>query len=621
MWKPRVLKIALFAIALAVALDAAALPDRSKLLDEAEQMRKTDKPRSRAILDEVNRSLATSPDPLVYAHAQLLECTWADEPAVAFKAVEAGLAAAQRAGSLKLRAQLIACRANALQYADRVTEAERDYFEAAKLASQVGDSSTVADARMNGGYLQYTRGAMADALANLQYAYRIDEQTGREPQRLVALTIIANIYADAKVAQYDRAIEYYKQLLAAYEKRGDQGDIADTLYNIGGTYETKGDLVAAELHYRRALATFISLDRPVDIAFTRRSLGSCLTKLGKPEEALKQLDEALRYYETEDAEQDVAMARQYRGIALRRMKRSEESLRDLAVARAYFEREKNPRFLERNAAEMALAYAQLGNWREAYEAMRRYADITTELAASRRDEASSRLRVEFDAAKKEQENRALARENALRGEALREAERGRRLQRIVIALTALLAAALALLFWRQIADTRRMRVMALTDELTRLPNRRHILALAEEAFASAKDSSSPLATIAFDIDRFKRINDTWGHHAGDVILSGVARTCRFTLRPGDAIGRTGGEEFLVILRDTNAAQAIEIAERLRAAVERTDFSSVEPGLRVTISLGVVTLSQHDSFDAMAKDADELLYRAKEGGRNRVETAA
>src|SRR6185369_9794974 len=101
----------------------------------------------------------------------------------------------------------------------------------------------------------------------------------------------------------------------------------------------------------------------------------------------------------------------------------------------------------------------------------------------RRDELSSRLRVEFDAEKKDQENRALARENALRTTALQEARRRQDLQRIVIVLTALLAVALALLFWRQVVNTRRMRAMALTDELTRLPNRRHILAVADLAFA------------------------------------------------------------------------------------------------------------------------------------------
>ena len=126
-----------------------------------------------------------------------------------------------------------------------------------------------------------------------------------------------------------------------------------------------------------------------------------------------------------------------------------------------------------------------------------------------------------------------------------------------------------------------------------------------------------MAVIVLDIDRFKRINDTWGHAAGDLVLQRVAHTCRVELRAWDHIGRIGGEEFLVVLHSGAPQQAQEITERLRAAVERLDFSSVAPDLRVTISLGVHVARGYDSSAAIAA-ADSMLYRAKESGRNRVE---
>ena len=172
----------------------------------------------------------------------------------------------------------------------------------------------------------------------------------------------------------------------------------------------------------------------------------------------------------------------------------------------------------------------------------------------------------------------------------------------MIALTALLAIALAVLFWRQVANTRRMRAMAMTDELTRLPNRRHILAALESTFAAAKRDGRPVAVIVFDIDRFKRINDTYGHAAGDEVLQTVARTCRLALRPADQIGRIGGEEFLIVVHPPPARRRRDIAERLRAAVEQLDFSAIAEALQ-----------SHDQPRRLAHERIRRELRHRHGG--------
>ena len=612
-------RLAIVALVVLCAASRLYAGDVAGTIAEAERVRASDKSRARQLLDGAERELAAAPNDAQLAKAQLLECRWADTPPQAYRATATGLPAAERAHDDALRAKLVACRAIALWIDGKEQDAERDFLTAIALATRAGDAPTRADALASAGSLQYNRGAMADALANVQAAYRENVRLGRDKERLDALTLIANVYADAHVAQYDRAIEYYRQLAAEYEKHGQPNDVADTLFNIGATFETKGNFVAAETEYRRALAMFEKLGRADDIAFTRRALGSSMMKQGRAAEALPLLDGAVAYYQTQSSATNIAMARQFRGMAYRRLGRLDDALRDLGQARVTFEKENNVRFLEKNADETALVYAQLGDWKNAYEARKRHAELQDSLAASRRDELSSRLRVEFDAEKTEQENRALARENALRSAALRESKRSQRLQLIIIVLTALLAIALAVLFRHQVASTRRMRAMALTDELTRLPNRRHILAAMEIAFDAARRERRPAAAIVFDIDRFKRINDTYGHAAGDVVLRGVAHACRLALRADDQLGRIGGEEFLVVLHDATRMQAGEIAERLRAAVEAIDFSAVAAGLRVTISLGVSVANEYDPHAALAA-ADALLYRAKESGRNRVEMA-
>lgn len=509
---------------------------------------------------------------LVTILAQLLDCTQAKTPAARLQ-----------------------CSGAAYESAGRMADAERDYLAAARSAAAAHDEGTAAQALSSAGYLQYLRGAMADALANSQDAYRKSGLAGDEKARLDSLALMAHIYADSKVAQYDKAIEYYRQLLPAYETLGERAEVGDTLFNLGQTYETKGELAAAEDYQRRALALFRELQRPDDVALTQRALGSCLMKQGRAAAALPLLNDALAFFEAKRDPASIAFVRQFRGMAERRLGRNAEALRDLEAARGYYQSEKNIRFLERNWAETALVHAAAGDWRRAYDANARYAALQEQLASARRDELSSRLRIEFDTAKKEHENRALARE--------------RTWQLAAIALTALLAAALAVLFWRQVAHTRRMRAMAMTDDLTRLPNRRHILARAEDAFREGN-----VVVIAVDIDYFKRINDTFGHAAGDLVLQTVARTCRLTLRPSDDIGRTGGEEFLIVLRDTTGAQAADVAERLRTAVENLEIPSID---RVTISLGVAPRANHASLDVLVREADELLYHAKTTGRNRV----
>ena len=235
-----------------------------RLLDEAERVRKSDKPRARQLLDEVNRALAAQPDPRLIARAQLLECRWADVPGPAIRAADAGLDAAAGARDGRLRARLLLCRGVAFQLDSRKVEAERDYLEAARIAAASGDAATAGDALADAGSVQYERGAMAEALANLNAAYRNAEARGDEKARLDALSGIANVYADAHVAQYDKAVEYYRQLLTAYERRGEQSDVADTLFNLGATSDTKGDFSVAVVYYRRALKSFEQQKKPSD---------------------------------------------------------------------------------------------------------------------------------------------------------------------------------------------------------------------------------------------------------------------------------------------------------------------------------------------------------------------
>ncbi len=181
---------------------------------------------------------------------------------------------------------------------------------------------------------------------------------------------------------------------------------------------------------------------------------------------------------------------------------------------------------------------------------------------------------------------------------------------------------LALALNNALAHDRLQRLAAL-DPLTGLYNRRFGLDRLAEEYGRARRVSGPLALIMFDIDHFKHVNDTYGHLAGDRVLTSVARVARGIVRQGDVLLRYGGEEFTAILPGAALCDAKLVAERLRRAVGETLVKEGDATIRVTISLGVVSCPELDvpSQQDLLRAADELLYKAKANGRDRVEVPA
>ncbi len=165
--------------------------------------------------------------------------------------------------------------------------------------------------------------------------------------------------------------------------------------------------------------------------------------------------------------------------------------------------------------------------------------------------------------------------------------------------------------------------LALTDELTGLYNRRYVLAHLNELLARMAEGGTGTAVMMFDIDYFKQVNDRHGHSAGDDVLRELAERALRQVRSVDLVGRVGGEEFVVVMPETNLAGAAVVADRLRLAVADQPFliHGGSEKLPVTISVGVaVTNDGGDSLEALLKRADDALYAAKNGGRNRVVAA-
>lgn len=155
--------------------------------------------------------------------------------------------------------------------------------------------------------------------------------------------------------------------------------------------------------------------------------------------------------------------------------------------------------------------------------------------------------------------------------------------------------------------------LAVTDKLTGLKNRRFFQEKLEEQFVFFNKTTKPFSLFILDIDHFKKVNDTFGHQVGDEVLAQLAQILSAYARPNDVVARYGGEEFVVILPETAVHASLVIAEQLRQAVEQAQW----PTCKITISIGIATVTEMDNDMTILKKADEALYLSKETGRNKV----
>jgi len=162
---------------------------------------------------------------------------------------------------------------------------------------------------------------------------------------------------------------------------------------------------------------------------------------------------------------------------------------------------------------------------------------------------------------------------------------------------------------------------AITDELTGLVNRRRFIEALDAEIERARRLGSPLAIVLADLDNFKQVNDEFGHHGGDVVLRTFADLIRSHVREVDVSGRIGGEEFAILLPETDRDDAARVAERMRRSLSAVSIAiSADRSIRTASSFGVAELAPDQSGDDLLRAADAALYRAKDSGKNRVVSA-
>jgi diguanylate cyclase (GGDEF)-like protein len=599
----------------AVAGSANAPPRVQTLIDSATAAMRNDPEASRRDAESALEQLARQPDADLEIEARLLLCDYYSERdrTAAEQQIAAANALLPQARQAGLKAGILTCQGETLEATGANAEAQPLFEQAVNIASAAHDEQRLAEALFSRGYLLGIQGQYADGLADLRRSQGLFDKIGKPVHALTVMNTIATMYT--LMGDYTEAVHIYERALATQRAGNMRRDEAVTLHNLGRVHEQLAQWPAARENFAAALAICEEIDYPRGSAYALRGLAAVDNADSQPLRALSLLDRATALQrQTQDARLG-AQIQLARGVSLHLLGRLNDSMAALQQALVVFRQADSRSELSAAYAELAAVQAQTGDWHSAYESRTQAQTVSDTLLRSQLDQRFATLKVEFDTAVKEQENAALLRENAATEQALDQGRRATRLQTAVITLSAMLLALLSILVVHQRRSARRMQALAMTDELTGLPNRREVLGRLAGLLQSPDVSRCALLIV--DLDHFKSINDRHGHPVGDETLKRVSTTLRTAIAEPNFLGRLGGEEFAIVLADAGADAALSVAEGLRTQVMTVDLAHWFGDRRLTASIGITVAEADDSIATMLRRADAALYAAKHAGRNCV----
>lgn len=534
----------------------------------------------------------------------------------AIKKATALLQAAQQRRDKVAQADLTLCRGWYHELLTDFSTAKQDYSDALLLSGAIEHARLTADALSLRAELLSHEGELAQALEDFQAAQALYETTGSTFWAANNLSDIANTYR--RMGDYQRSLELLMEVEGFHKQRGDREGVLSTRHLRALTLDDLGEHETAQMLYAELLAD-AQHTQSTKLEFVYYlGLADSQLRDGNVDAAARNLNLAKPLLNLRDDPNNWALWQLFKGHEELAQQKFEAALMRAGLAKPVVSEQNSNRYLAWVLKLEVDALAGLKRWQDAYLAQKVYEQNQLQLAQRLREQNTTRLRVEFDSARKESENTQLKADHQLQDARLQAIEERKKWQLLVTALSAVLVG--LLMFWalRQMKKSKLHLVLALTDELTKLPNRRSIQTCAEKEIALAKNNDSPLSIVVFDVDYFKRINDTWGHLVGDRILEVVARAAQDSVRSIDKVGRTGGDEFVVILPSADLDRAVEVAQRLCNGIADTDLREIADNLEVSVSAGVAQLTDADTnLSLLMQRADNALYRAKDAGRNRV----
>ncbi|WP_176365106.1 tetratricopeptide repeat-containing diguanylate cyclase [Pseudoalteromonas ulvae] len=458
-----------------------------------------------------------------------------------------------------------------------------------------------------------------EAIQYYQQAYTIISSLNDELEMAYLKTNLANTYAN--LHDYDKAIALQNEAIDYFASNELHYDEMQAQMSLSFSHIAQKEHDKATICYLKMLKLSQFVGEKRFVYFAHIGLANVKIKQEQFEQAAEQMALANQFFsfiqdpygQAHHYLLEAALATHNQQIeqALDRIERVEGLITEL-------DKGKNINLFVRLSDQKAKVMALLGDYESAFYEKVASEALLADYYSQEREDARSKYKVMFDTEQTELENKVLQQSRLIDQLALEKGKKEHELQRLIIVLFVLIFIMLTVYVYRQIRHSKRLNRLANTDSLTQLANRRYTFHFAKNVFKESQTTEHPLSIVIFDIDHFKGINDRYGHPFGDEVLKGVSDAAQSGLREPDLLGRIGGEEFMVVLKHTELAQAIEIAQRIRQLIEQRTFELNKQVVTVTASFGVSSFNPLvDDFESLFQHADEALYRAKNEGRNRV----
>ena len=504
------------------------------------------------------------------------------------------------------------CRAFMHQIAGEVDLALEEYDHVISESYLLESPRLIADSRSLRGGLYSFQGNFAQALEDLITAQHLYESLNLEHWALYNLSELATSYR--RFGDPQTAIKYYQKLIDKFINVNDANSANAMKTEIGFALEELGeDEAALAMH----LESYLYWKKSIGLegsAHTAINVAGALIKLGRIKEAGKYLDDADRFIDPSMGG-SYSLMRLYQAQVAFEQGDLDASLAYIDASKQSFIQIKNARGLESLYQIESDIFASQQNWQQAFDALKRYIENHKQLDSTQQTTRTTEMRTRFNTEQIERENQQLIELQKIKENELYILKQNKYLQMLVIILGCIIMVILSIFTYKQSQKSKLLSILALTDHLTQLPNRRYTYSKGDSYFKSKDSNQQPLSLILFDADHFKKINDQYGHDIGDKVLITLANISNGLMRKQDLVGRVGGEEFLVILPGTTAEQAFNIAQRLVTTIESGGFEDIYPNFKMTISAGVASYTNDKDFNMLLKRADQALYQAKSAGRN------